>query len=86
MIMPTFAQVHSCEQDANEHRKSLQISTGTEDHDDKLHIYLLIGQSNMAGRAKVPEEMAGVIDDAFCSMTGTSGFRKESAEPLFHHP
>lgn len=62
LVMPTFAQVHSREQDANEHRKSLQISTGTEDHDDKLHIYLLIGQSNMAGRAKVPEEMAGVID------------------------
>jgi len=29
---------------------------------ENLHIYLLIGQSNMAGRAKVPEDMAGVID------------------------
>ena len=30
--------------------------------DDELHLYLLIGQSNMAGRAQVPEELAGVID------------------------
>lgn len=30
--------------------------------DDKLHIYLLIGQSNMAGRATITEDIAGVID------------------------
>jgi hypothetical protein len=29
---------------------------------EKLHIYLLIGQSNMAGRAKITEDVAGVID------------------------
>ena len=29
---------------------------------EKLHLYLLIGQSNMAGRAKVPDDLAGVID------------------------
>ena len=30
--------------------------------DDKLHIYLLIGQSNMAGRATITKDIAGVID------------------------
>jgi hypothetical protein len=32
---------------------------------DKLHIYLLIGQSNMAGRAPYTEEEAGVVDRCF---------------------
>ena len=30
-----------------------------------LHVYLLIGQSNMAGRAPVPEEDAGVIPQCY---------------------
>jgi hypothetical protein len=32
---------------------------------DKLHIYLLIGQSNMAGRAAIPEGDTGVMDGCF---------------------
>ena len=32
---------------------------------EKLHIYLLIGQSNMAGRAKFSEEEAKVVDRCF---------------------
>ena len=32
---------------------------------DKLHVYLLIGQSNMAGRAPFTEEEAGVIDRCY---------------------
>lgn len=32
---------------------------------EKLHVYLLIGQSNMAGRAAIPESDAGVIDRCF---------------------
>lgn len=32
---------------------------------DKLHVYLLIGQSNMAGRAKYSEGDSGVIDRAY---------------------
>jgi hypothetical protein len=30
-----------------------------------LHIYLLIGQSNMAGRAKVPDDAAGVLERCY---------------------
>lgn len=32
---------------------------------DKLHVYLLIGQSNMAGRAKIEDGDAGVIQRCF---------------------
>jgi hypothetical protein len=32
---------------------------------EKLHVYLLIGQSNMAGRAKFTEEEAGVIEKCY---------------------
>lgn len=32
---------------------------------ENLHIYLLIGQSNMAGRAPVPDDLTGVIDRCF---------------------
>ncbi|MGB0766554.1 MAG: sialate O-acetylesterase [Phycisphaeraceae bacterium] len=32
---------------------------------EDVHVYLLIGQSNMAGRAKVPAEIAGVLDRAY---------------------
>ena len=32
---------------------------------EKLHVYLLIGQSNMAGRAVIAEEEAGEIDRCF---------------------
>jgi predicted TIM-barrel fold metal-dependent hydrolase len=32
---------------------------------EKLHVYLLIGQSNMAGRAPIAEDDAGVIDRCF---------------------
>lgn len=30
-----------------------------------MHIYLLIGQSNMAGRAEIPKELEGIIDRCF---------------------
>ena len=40
-------------------------STGYEGPKEDLHVYLLIGQSNMAGRAKVPEDMAGVIERCY---------------------
>lgn len=32
---------------------------------DGLHIYLLIGQSNMAGRAAIPEDESGIIDRTY---------------------
>ena len=32
---------------------------------DDLHIYLLIGQSNMAGRATIPEDDAGIIERTY---------------------
>lgn len=32
---------------------------------DNLHLYLLIGQSNMAGRAEIPEDAADVIDRCY---------------------
>lgn len=32
---------------------------------EDLHVYLLIGQSNMAGRAEIPEDMTGVIDRCY---------------------
>lgn len=32
---------------------------------EKLHIYLLIGQSNMAGRAAIPEEDAGALKNCY---------------------
>ena len=32
---------------------------------EDLHIYLLIGQSNMAGRAEIPEDISGVIDRCY---------------------
>ncbi|BCX47983.1 amidohydrolase [Haloferula helveola] len=32
---------------------------------DDLQLFLLIGQSNMAGRAKIPDDAAGVIDRCF---------------------
>lgn len=42
-----------------------QASPTDEEGPKDLHIYLLIGQSNMAGRAKVPEDVAGVIDRCY---------------------
>jgi predicted TIM-barrel fold metal-dependent hydrolase len=32
---------------------------------ENLHLYLLIGQSNMAGRAAIPEDAAGIIDRCY---------------------
>ena len=32
---------------------------------DKLHVYLLIGQSNMAGRAAIPVEDAGPLENCY---------------------
>jgi hypothetical protein len=47
-------------------QKAAPVSTAADEAPDQnLHIYLLIGQSNMAGRAKVPEEMSGVIDRCY---------------------
>lgn len=42
-----------------------QTQVKTEAPAEDLHIYLLIGQSNMAGRATVLAEMAGVIDRCY---------------------
>jgi hypothetical protein len=37
---------------------------------EKLHLYLLIGQSNMAGRAPLGEELKGVIDRCYLLNAG----------------
>lgn len=67
-----LALLFACGASASEQQNSSaepdlsQAKTASKDVDqDGLHIYLLIGQSNMAGRATVPEELAGVIDRCY---------------------
>lgn len=58
----------ACEQGRSDDSSQDQTNTQTSRYDgpkENLHVYLLIGQSNMAGRAKVPEDMAGVIDRCY---------------------
>jgi hypothetical protein len=43
----------------------LSAAADDADADDALHVYLLIGQSNMAGRAAVPEDAQGVIANCY---------------------
>ncbi len=53
LTLPVSAHIHT------------QVTTGDPSPPENLHIYLLIGQSNMSGRAAVPESAAGVIDRCF---------------------
>jgi len=48
-----------------------------------FHIYLLIGQSNMAGRAEIPEEIKGILDRCFL-FKQTNGWEPAS-NPLNRH-
>lgn len=50
---------------------------------EKLHIYLLIGQSNMAGRAPFTEEEAGVIDRVY--LLNDSDQWEPAQNPLNRH-
>lgn len=49
----------------------------------KLHIYLLIGQSNMAGRAGIPEDATGVIERCFLFNDGNEW--EPASNPLNRH-
>ena len=48
-----------------------------------LHIYLLIGQSNMAGRAQIDDEHAGTIEG--CFLLGPQGEWEPASNPLNRH-
>ena len=48
-----------------------------------LHIYLLIGQSNMAGRAQVEDEHTGMIEG--CFLLGPQGEWEPASNPLNRH-
>ena len=50
---------------------------------ENLHIYLLIGQSNMAGRAPVPDELTEVMDR--CFLLNTDGAWEHASNPLNRH-
>jgi len=50
---------------------------------EKLHIYLLIGQSNMAGRAAIPEQDAGPL--ANCYLLNAEDFWEVAQNPLNRH-
>jgi predicted TIM-barrel fold metal-dependent hydrolase len=48
-----------------------------------LHLYLLIGQSNMAGRAEIPKELEGVIDR--CYLLNDKNEWEPASNPLNRH-
>ncbi len=48
-----------------------------------LHLYLLIGQSNMAGRAAIPKELEGVIDR--CYLLNDKNEWEPARNPLNRH-
>ena len=51
--------------------------------DEPMHIYLLIGQSNMAGRAQIPEDAAGPIDR--CMLLNDQNAWEPATNPLNRH-
>ena len=50
---------------------------------EDLNIYLLIGQSNMAGRAEIPEDAEGIIDR--CYLLNDKGEWEPASNPLNRH-
>ncbi len=50
---------------------------------EDLHLYLLIGQSNMAGRAPIDEQSKGVIDR--CYLLTRAGVWETASNPLNRH-
>lgn len=50
---------------------------------ENLQIYLLIGQSNMAGRVEIPEESKGIIDR--CYLLNGEGKWEPASNPLNRH-
>jgi uncharacterized protein len=48
-----------------------------------LHIYLLIGQSNMAGRAEIPEDAKGILDR--CYLFNEKNEWEPASNPLNRH-
>jgi predicted TIM-barrel fold metal-dependent hydrolase len=48
-----------------------------------LHLYLLIGQSNMAGRAEIPEDATGVLDR--CFLLNEKNEWEPASNPLNRH-
>lgn len=60
-----------------------QPSANDDDADDKIHIYLLIGQSNMAGRANIPEDATGTIER--CFLLNKKNEWEAASNPLNRH-
>lgn len=50
------------------------------ENQENLHLYLLIGQSNMAGRAKIPDDAKGDIEN--CFLLNNQGEWTPAANPL----
>ena len=55
-----FGAVYSSAGLSAEEQKQIPVA-----NKENFHIYLLIGQSNMAGRGKIPEEATGDIENCF---------------------
>lgn len=65
-------------------RISAQQSSGAPEQREKpMHIYLLIGQSNMAGRADIPEEATAIIGR--CFLFNAEGKWEPASNPLNRH-
>ena len=65
LLLAPGASAHERHADATKHEHGKAQPAGYDGPKEDLHIYLLIGQSNMAGRATIPEDMAGVIDRCY---------------------
>ena len=69
LLVPAFAEPCPCQKHTHVTTTQTQTlskaATGYDGPKEDLHVYLLIGQSNMAGRAKVPDDIAGVIDRCY---------------------
>jgi predicted TIM-barrel fold metal-dependent hydrolase len=59
---------------------SVHASRAESAEPENLHIYLLIGQSNMAGRAPVPEDLTGEIER--CFLLNAEGQWEPARNPL----
>ncbi len=51
--------------------------------EEPMHIYLLIGQSNMAGRAEIPDDAVGILER--CFLFNADGEWEPASNPLNRH-
>lgn len=65
LASPSYACAKHANAEACEQAQAAAKPTGYDGPKENLHVYLLIGQSNMAGRAEVTEDIAGVIDRCY---------------------